>query len=57
MVTEGWTFFHPEDDYSGWGQPEVVATAIAWLATREPSFTGRILEVAKVRKSMGVANE
>jgi citronellol/citronellal dehydrogenase len=49
VATEGARRVDPEGDYSGWEQPETVAEAVLWLATREPSYTGRIVTVRETR--------
>ena len=52
VATEGARFLNPEADLSGWEKPEVAAEAILWLATRELSYTGRILTIAEARREM-----
>jgi citronellol/citronellal dehydrogenase len=50
VATEGARRVDPEGDYSGWEQPEAVADAVLWLATREPAYTGRIVTIAETRR-------
>lgn len=43
VATEGAVALNPGADYGGWATPEVIAEATLWLATRDASFTGRIV--------------
>jgi NAD(P)-dependent dehydrogenase (short-subunit alcohol dehydrogenase family) len=49
VATEGARAVDPEGDFSAWEQPETVADAVLWLATRPPPYTGRIVTVAETR--------
>lgn len=53
VVTEGALAVDPDGDYSGWEQPEAVADAVVWLATRTASYTGRIITIGDVRRERG----
>lgn len=50
VATEGARAIDPEGDFSAWEQPEAVAEAVVWLATRPPSYTGRIVTVGEARR-------
>ncbi|MDZ4277883.1 MAG: SDR family NAD(P)-dependent oxidoreductase [Dehalococcoidia bacterium] len=49
VATEGARLMNPKADVSDWEEPEAVAEALLWLATREPSYTGRVVTLADVR--------
>lgn len=51
VASEGAVFFQPDADYSAWEKPETAAEAILWLATRAPSYTGRVVTLADVREA------
>ncbi len=51
VATEGARAVDPKGDFSTWETPEAVADALLWLATRDASFTGRIVTMADVRKA------
>jgi citronellol/citronellal dehydrogenase len=52
IATEGWVFRNPEIDYSTWEKPEAAAQAALWLATRDPSYSGKVVTIAEVRQAM-----
>ena len=52
IATEGWQFRNPDIDYSSWEKPEAASEATLWLATRDPSYTGRVVTIAEVRQQM-----
>jgi len=52
VVTEGWTYHNPDQDYSTWERPETAAAIIAWLCSRPLSFTGRVLTMEETRQLM-----
>ena len=52
IATEGWRFRNPDIDYSNWEKPEAAAEATLWLATRDPSYTGRVVTIAEVRQQL-----
>ncbi len=43
VATEGARALNPGGDYTGWATPEAIAEAALWLATRDASFSGRII--------------
>ena len=55
IATEGWMFRNPDIDYSTWSKPEEAAETTLWLATRDPSYTGRVVTIAEVREEMARA--
>jgi NAD(P)-dependent dehydrogenase (short-subunit alcohol dehydrogenase family) len=57
VATEGARAVDPEGDFSAWEQPEAVAEAVLWLATRPPSYTGRIVTVADTRREAAASDE
>ena len=52
IATEGWQFRNPDIDYSDWEKPDAASEATLWLATRDLSYTGRIVTIEEVRKEM-----
>ncbi len=52
IATEGWQFRNPEIDYSDWEKPEAASEATLWLATRDTSYSGRVVTIAEVRQQM-----
>ena len=52
IATEGWQFRNPDADYSTWDKPDAASQATLWLATRDPSYTGRVVTIAEVRQQM-----
>jgi NAD(P)-dependent dehydrogenase (short-subunit alcohol dehydrogenase family) len=52
IVTEGWQFLNPSIDYSNWEKPEAASEPTLWLATRDPSYTGRVVTIEEVRRQM-----
>ena len=52
IATEGWQHRNPNADYSTWDKPEAASEATLWLATRDPSYTGRVVTIAEVRQQM-----
>ncbi|MBI1886520.1 MAG: SDR family NAD(P)-dependent oxidoreductase [Chloroflexi bacterium] len=55
IATEGWTYRNPDIDYSDWEKPDAAADCVVWLATRDPSLTGRTLTIAEIREQMRAA--
>ncbi len=55
IATEGWTFRNPGMDFSTWEKPEAASEAMLWLATKDPSYTGRVVTIGEIRKEMGRA--
>jgi len=52
IATEGWQYRNPDTDYSTWDKPDAASQATLWLATRDPSYTGRVVTIAEVRQQM-----
>ncbi|MCH8919735.1 MAG: SDR family NAD(P)-dependent oxidoreductase [Chloroflexi bacterium] len=52
IATEGWQFLNPNIDYSDWAKPEAASETTLWLATRDPSYTGRVVTIAEAREQM-----
>ena len=52
IATEGWQFRNPDVDYSTWDKPDAASQATLWLATRDLSYTGRVITIAEVRQQM-----
>ncbi|MEX0800177.1 MAG: SDR family NAD(P)-dependent oxidoreductase [Dehalococcoidia bacterium] len=52
IATEGWQFRNPDIDYSDWEKPDAASEATLWLATRETSYTGRVITIDEIRKQM-----
>jgi citronellol/citronellal dehydrogenase len=52
IATEGWQFRNPDADYSTWDKPDAASEATLWLATRDLSYTGRVVTIAEVRQQM-----
>ncbi len=52
IVTEGWQHLNPSIDYSNWEKPDAASKATLWLATRDPSYTGKVVTIAEVREQM-----
>jgi len=52
IATEGWQFRNPDVDYSTWDKPDAASEATLWLATRDLSYTGRVVTIAEVRQQM-----
>jgi NAD(P)-dependent dehydrogenase (short-subunit alcohol dehydrogenase family) len=52
IATEGWQFRNPDVDYSTWDKPEAASQATLWLATRDLSYTGRVITIAEARQQM-----
>ncbi len=52
IATEGWQFRNPNIDYSDWEKPEAASETTLWLATRDPSYTGRVVTIAEIREQM-----
>lgn len=52
IASEGWMLRNPDLDYSTWEKPEAAAEAVAWLASREPGYTGQVVTIAQVRQEM-----
>jgi NAD(P)-dependent dehydrogenase (short-subunit alcohol dehydrogenase family) len=52
IATEGWVFRNPDIDYSTWEKPEAASEAALWLATRDLSYTGRVVTIAEAREAM-----
>src|SRR3972149_2216445 len=52
IATEGWQFRNPGVDYSPWDKPDAASEATLWLATRDLSYTGRVVTIAEVRQQM-----
>jgi NAD(P)-dependent dehydrogenase (short-subunit alcohol dehydrogenase family) len=52
IATEGWQFRNPDVDYSTWDKPGAASEATLWLATRDLSYTGRVVTIAEVRQQM-----
>src|SRR3972149_1339587 len=46
IATEGWQYRNPDVDYSTWAKPDAASQAPLWLATRDPSHTGRVVTIA-----------
>jgi NAD(P)-dependent dehydrogenase (short-subunit alcohol dehydrogenase family) len=55
IATEGWQFRNPNLDYSDWEKPQAASEATLWLATRDPSYTGKVVTIAEVRQEMAAA--
>lgn len=55
IATEGWMFRNPSVDFSTWEKPEAASEATLWLATRDPSYTSRVVTIGEIRKEMGKA--
>ena len=55
IATEGWRFRNPNIDYSDWDKPEAASEATLWLATCDPSYTGKVVTIAEVREQMARA--
>jgi len=53
IATEGWQFRNPDADYSTWDKPDAASEATLWLATRDPSYTGRVMTIEDIRKELG----
>jgi citronellol/citronellal dehydrogenase len=53
VATEGAVMFNPDVDCSTWEKPETAGEYIRWLATREPSFTGKVMTMAQIREALG----
>jgi NAD(P)-dependent dehydrogenase (short-subunit alcohol dehydrogenase family) len=53
VATEGAHFLNPEGDYTGWATAEEAARAIAWLAEQPREFTGQIVVMSEVLRTMG----
>jgi len=51
VATAGARAVDPEGDFSAWEQPEAVAEAVLWLATRAPDYTGRVVTVGDARRA------
>ena len=52
IATEGWQYRNPDVYYSTWDKPDAASQATLWLATRDPSYTGRVVTIAEVRQQM-----
>ena len=52
IATEGWVFRNPDIDYSTWEKPEAASEAALWIATRDPSYTGKVVTIAEAREAM-----
>ena len=52
IATEGWQYRNPDVDYSTWDKPDAASQATLWLATRDPSYTGRVVTIAEARQQM-----
>jgi len=53
VATEGARLVSEDADIaSGWLAPEAVAEALRWLATRDLSYTGRVVTVAEAQREM-----
>ena len=52
IATEGWQYRNPDVDYSSWDKPDAASEATLWLATRDLSYTGRVVTIAEVRQQM-----
>jgi citronellol/citronellal dehydrogenase len=52
IVTEGWTYLNPNQDYSDWDKPETAAEAALWLAAQDRSFTGQVLTIGEIQQRM-----
>jgi citronellol/citronellal dehydrogenase len=52
IATEGWQYRNPDVDYSTWDKPDAASQATLWLASRDPSYTGRVVTIAEVREQM-----
>jgi len=52
IATEGWQYRNPDVDYSTWDKPDAASQATLWLATRDLSYTGRVVTIAEVRQQM-----
>ncbi len=52
VATEGARAVSPTGDFE-WTQPDEVARGMVWLASREASFSGRIVTLADARAAMG----
>ncbi len=55
IASEGWMFRNPNIDYSDWEKPEAAAETTLWLASRDPSYTGKVVTIAEVRQAMARA--
>lgn len=56
IATEGWQVLNPDIDYSGWEKPEAASEATLWLATRDPSYSGRVVTIGEVRQQMAAGS-
>ncbi len=56
IATEGWQFHNPNIDYSDWEKPEAASETTLWLATRDPSYTGRVVTIAEIREQMAAGS-
>ena len=52
IATEGWQYRNPDVDYSTWDKPDAASQATLWLATRDLSYTGRVVTIAEARQQM-----
>lgn len=52
IATEGWAFLNPGIDFSTWDKPEAASEAALWMATRDLSYTGKVVTIAEVREFM-----
>jgi len=51
VTSEGFMYLSPGADYSTWDKPEIVGEDLVWLASREPSFTGQVLNLAAIEEA------
>src|SRR3990172_3156208 len=55
IATEGWQYRNPDVDYSSWDKPDAASQATLWLATRDLSYTRRVVTIAEVRQQMAAS--
>jgi NAD(P)-dependent dehydrogenase (short-subunit alcohol dehydrogenase family) len=48
VSSEGFVYLTPDDDHESWEKPESVGEATVWLVSREPSFTGQVINLATI---------
>ena len=52
IATEGWVFLNPDIDFSTWDKPEAASEAALWMATRDLSYTGKVVTIAEAREAI-----
>jgi NAD(P)-dependent dehydrogenase (short-subunit alcohol dehydrogenase family) len=55
IATEGWMFRNPDVDFSTWDKPEAASEAALWIATQDPSYTGRVVTIGEIREKLAKA--